>query len=260
MKLSPKDASYKATKEVITTFEHTHIVKTKYDIITEVLALLNAWSIHESLEKQNLNQNNTISLTGGKSGTSRFIYIQNDKRIITIQNPFSVQKSERKDCDFELVDPITNIVMTAKNVSILSILFNPKANAVSKSLNHEEDAYEYSPYSCLVDNNADFLGNNITISTFDDLLLDAFISIDESMYTTENIYKWWVLFCKFLSFDSEYVRYDEDALNEAPGHPKYHLDINLKSTFKVGLDQRYRVDDLFNFLDKNGNTPFLKFK
>jgi hypothetical protein len=98
------------------------------------------------------------------------------------------------------------------------------------------------------------------ISTIEDFFRETFDSFGVKNIEDEYFYKWWVLFCRFLSFDSEYVRYDDDIENTSESHPRYHLDINLGSSFKIGVGKKYNVADVFNLLDKNGNTPNLKFK
>lgn len=260
MKLSFRDCSYKAPYNVKDAFNNGSIVKTKYDIIREVIELLRAWSMIKTLTPQDCKKSNTICLNYGKGMSSRFIYVQNDKRIITMQNPFTVRESQQSPGAFELVDPITNLVMNARNVSILTVLFNPKGNSLFKGTKSQEQVVKYSPYSCLVDDTARSIDDMNNISTIEDFFRETFDSFGVKNIEDEYFYKWWVLFCRFLSFDSEYVRYDDDIENMSESHPRYHLDINLGSSFKIGVGKKYNVADVFNLLDKNGNTPNLKFK
>lgn len=244
MNLEYTNFSYRAPQNFIQAFTENKIIKSKYDIIPQLIELLRAWSEYDSLKKQNYKQNNTICLNYGKKKNSRFIFVESKDRIITIQNPFSIR--ENKDSKkIEIYDNDSKIVLNARNVSILSRLFQKDSRGrftKSKSL-----------YSYLYMND-DII--NDELPDFNDIIVEAFNSVGYN-WDFNDIIKWWILICKILVFDSEYVRFDHDITNQKSGHPINHLDINLKNSFKIGLKYRYTTKDLLEFLNKNGKTPFL---
>lgn len=64
-----------------------------------------------------------------------------------------------------------------------------------------------------------------------------------------------------LSYESGYIRFDQDPANEAGNrHPLNHIDVfySQSTTFKLGLDKKPRFDEITDILDRNTDCYFLR--
>lgn len=93
-------------------------------------------------------------------------------------------------------------------------------------------------------------------------IYDAIISTLEDIEDTQDFEEFLSnVIVGLLSFSDGYIRYDYDPENHNSDiHPLYHLDIffNKESTFKVGLPNKYDVDDLIALLDKDAPCKYLR--
>lgn len=83
---------------------------------------------------------------------------------------------------------------------------------------------------------------------------------DEVMTITESLPGFWSFFWSLLSFESGYLRYDFDKVNEnGLLHPLHHFDIffSSNSTFKIGLEEPVKLEMLSDIIDRETNCHFL---
>lgn len=100
--------------------------------------------------------------------------------------------------------------------------------------------------------------NQSNYNEFLESFMDTFAEVIGNP-SKENDY--WSLVLYLLSFDTGYLRYDNDVKNSNGRiHPLDHLDINYDDmgTYKIGLYSRFSITDFENLFNKHIDSKYLE--
>lgn len=151
-----------------------------------------------------------------------------------------------------------------KKIVIISFPFNIKANYFegtrleSIRLTYQNENIDFKQIS-MIKSTMQYMFSEVKPLT----IYDSIIATLQDIESDKDCYGVLLnnIIVGLLSFNDGYIRYDFDPKNENSDiHPLYHLDIffNKESTFKIGLPNKYEVNDLISLLDKNKPCRFLR--
>lgn len=156
---------------------------------------------------------------------SRLFY-EVENKIFSIQFPFFIQKDDK--ANFRIYDNDTGIDIDSKINSLLIGIF---------------EKYD------------------LEIITFEDFFTGLFQVAEEGENIEPEVL--WKLIKKLLLFETGYLRYDYDEKHEnGKLYPLNHLDINYESnsTYKIGLNDKIKVEHLIDIVNINSECSFLNTK
>lgn len=201
----------------------TKVIKPIRNKQEAILLLLETLKLVNDVENRITNERGRIIICIDKM--NRVFYETNEK-IFSLCFPFSLE--EKENDYFRIYDNLTDVEITNQMISLLiSILkidgkFGESLENVMDFIIESAEDYEYQD--------------------IDDI--------------------WRILF-KLWYMEDGYIRYDYDPEHEKNEiHPLYHLDVNYSSgiTYKIGLRDALKVDELRNILDTTTNCLYLAEK
>lgn len=202
-------------------------IRKKKDLILLLLNSITQLNNSDLLETRNANEKNSFAIVTGD--INRLFYNIEGSKIITFVIPFLVRRENLK---YQVYDRVTHILIDSTIISPLITALN-------------DDAFDPESYD--------------PDKSIEDLILPAIDRLEEN--TIQDYQEIWSILQTLFLFEPGYIRYDFDSIhNKGKMHPLNHYDVNYTNmaSFKMGLQNKTKIKDIINFINKKTETFFLE--